>query len=88
VADIEETDDAYIVELDVPGVKSDGLTVEVPNDVVRVSGEAKERERVGQVRRQDRPVGRFEYVVVLPRRGRPGQGGRLTERWHAVDTSR
>jgi HSP20 family protein len=66
VADIEETDDGYVIELDVPGVKRDDLTVEVRDNVLRVSGEIKERERVGLLRRQDRPVGRFEYVVTLP----------------------
>jgi HSP20 family protein len=66
VADIEETDDAYIVELDVPGVKRDDINVEVRENLVRISGEIKERERVGLLRRQERPVGKFEYLVTLP----------------------
>src|SRR5919197_504492 len=66
VADIEETDDAFIVELDVPGVKSDDVNVEVRDNALRVYGEIKERERVGMLRRRNRPVGKFDYIVTVP----------------------
>ncbi len=64
--DIEETDDAYIVEIDIPGVKRDQIDVEVRENTLRVTGEIKERERTGVLRRRNRPVGTFEYVVALP----------------------
>jgi HSP20 family protein len=66
VADVEETDDGFIVELDVPGVKREDVDVEVRQNQVRVTGEIKERERTGMLRRRSRPVGRFDYVVALP----------------------
>ena len=35
-------------------------------DIVTVTGERKERERVGILRRRTRTVGRFRYEVLLP----------------------
>jgi HSP20 family protein len=64
--DIEETDDAYVVELDVPGVRKDDLRVEVSGRRVLISGERKDRERKGVFRQRTRPVGSFRFEVVLP----------------------
>ncbi|HWC10672.1 MAG TPA: Hsp20/alpha crystallin family protein [Acidimicrobiales bacterium] len=66
LADLEETDDAYLVEIELPGVKRDDISVEVAGRRLTVSGERKERERVGILRRRTRTVGRFHYEVVLP----------------------
>lgn len=66
VADIEETDDAFLVEIDLPGVKSDDINVEVRENQLRISGEFREKERVGVLRRQNRQVGRFDYTVAVP----------------------
>ena len=65
-ADIEEAEDAYVVELDLPGVKPGDVDVEVRENELRVSGEIKEKERKGILRRQMRRVGQFEHVVALP----------------------
>jgi HSP20 family protein len=64
--DIEETDDAWIVEADIPGVDKKDVDIEVRDSEVRVSGEIKERERQGILRRRARPVGHFEFRVALP----------------------
>ena len=66
LADVEETDDAYLVEVELPGVKREDVSVEVAGRRVSVSGERKERQRVGILRKQTRSVGRFEYQVTLP----------------------
>jgi HSP20 family protein len=66
LADVEETDDAYLVEVELPGVKGEDIDVEVAGRRLTVSGERKERERVGILRRQTRTVGAFQYEVVLP----------------------
>ncbi len=66
LADVEETDEAYVVEVELPGVKRDDVSVEVVGRRVTVSGERKERERVGILRRRTRTVGQFHYEVVLP----------------------
>jgi HSP20 family protein len=64
--DIEETEDAWIVEAEVPGVARDDVNVEVRDAELVISGEIKERERKGVLRRRTRRVGRFEYRVTLP----------------------
>jgi HSP20 family protein len=66
LVDIEETEDAWILEAEVPGVKKDDINVEVRDSEVVVTGEIKEKERKGLLRRRTRPVGRFEYRVDLP----------------------
>ncbi len=65
-ADIEETDDAYLVEIELPGVQKGDLDIEVSGRRLSVRGERKQKERSGVLRRQQRTVGRFEYEVVLP----------------------
>lgn len=65
-ADVEETDQAYLVELELPGVKREDASVEVAGGELVVTGEIKERERVGFLRRRTRRVGQFDYRVSLP----------------------
>jgi HSP20 family protein len=64
--DIEETDDAYMVEMELPGAKSDDVSIDVSGNEVRVYGEIKKRERKGILRRQTRKVGEFDYRFTLP----------------------
>lgn len=66
LADVEETDDAYLVEIELPGVKREDVSLQVAGQRLSVSGERKERERVGIIRRRSRTVGQFHYEVVLP----------------------
>ncbi|MGY1836351.1 Hsp20/alpha crystallin family protein [Blastococcus sp. SYSU DS0510] len=66
LADVEETDDAYVVEIDLPGVKRDDIDIQLDDRQLTVSGELKEKERAGVLRRRTRRVGRFSYAVTLP----------------------
>jgi HSP20 family protein len=66
LVDIEETDDTWLVEAELPGVKTDDITVEVHGSELSISGEIKERERKGILRRRTRRTGRFDYRVTLP----------------------
>ena len=66
LADIEETDDAYLVEIELPGVDRNDIDIEVTGPLLYVRGERKERPRVGIVRRRQRGFGPFSYEVVLP----------------------
>jgi HSP20 family protein len=66
LADIEETEDAYIVDLDLPGVQPGDVDIELEGTALRVTGEYKERERTGVLRRTERPIGRFEHLITLP----------------------
>jgi HSP20 family protein len=64
--DIEELEDAYVVEAEVPGVKREDVNIEVSGNELTISGEIKVREREGIIRRRTRRVGEFEFRVVLP----------------------
>lgn len=66
LADVEETDDAYVVEIDLPGVKRDEIDIQLSDRQLTVSGEVKEKERTGILRRRTRRVGQFQYSVTLP----------------------
>lgn len=64
--DIEETDDAWIVEAELPGVRREDVHVEVRDDELAIYGEVVEREREGMLRRKTRRVGEFDLHVSLP----------------------
>jgi HSP20 family protein len=64
--DIEEQDDAYVIEAEVPGVKKDDVNIELISNELMITGEIKEREREGILRKRTRRIGRFEYRVRLP----------------------
>jgi HSP20 family protein len=66
LVDIEETEDAWIVEAEVPGVKPEDVQVEVRGSELAISGEIKEREREGILRRRTRKTGEFDYHITLP----------------------
>lgn len=65
-ADVEETDDAYVVDIELPGVRKEDLDIEIAGRRLSVRGERKEKERVGILRRRERTVGQFRYEVTLP----------------------
>ncbi len=67
LVDIEETEDAYVFEVDLPGVRREDVDVAVEGDELRISGNVQERERTGVLRHQARMKGRFEYRSTLPR---------------------
>ncbi len=66
LVDLEEEDDAYVVEADLPGVRPEDVNIELVGSELVVSGEVKERERKGTVRRRTRHTGRFDYRISLP----------------------
>ncbi|OLT46921.1 hypothetical protein BJF85_00095 [Saccharomonospora sp. CUA-673] len=63
-ADVRETDEAYVVEVELPGVQRDDITVDLADNVLSISGEIAERE--GTFRRRTRRTGQFRYGVTLP----------------------
>jgi HSP20 family protein len=72
--DIEETQDSYIMEMDLPGVRPEDVNIELINgDTLRITGRYTARQRTGTMRRQERRGGEggdggadFEYDIVLP----------------------
>jgi HSP20 family protein len=71
--DVEETDDAWIVEAELPGVRKDDVHVEVRDDELAIFGEIVEKERKGILRRKTRRVGEFDLHVTLPGGVDPGR---------------
>jgi HSP20 family protein len=66
LVDIEETDDAWIIEAELPGVDKDDVNVQLQDSELEITGDIKERERTGILRRRTRRTGRFEFRVTLP----------------------
>jgi HSP20 family protein len=66
VVDVEETQDAWIFEVELPGVSRDDVQVEVDDAELSISGEVKERERSGVVRHRARRAGSFQYRTTIP----------------------
>ncbi|MFD1658169.1 Hsp20/alpha crystallin family protein [Streptomyces caeni] len=65
-ADLQERDDAYLIEAELPGIKREDIDVEISERELCITGEYKEREREGVLRRSTRRTGRFEYRALLP----------------------
>jgi HSP20 family protein len=66
LADLEEDDDAYLLEVELPGVKKKDVSIEFDDGRLVITGERHERERTGWLRRQDRSWGVFRYEIALP----------------------
>jgi HSP20 family protein len=66
LADIEENDDAYEVDIELAGIDKKDISVELAGRRLAVSGERKERERTGVLRHKTRAVGEFRYELLLP----------------------
>ena len=64
-ADVSETDDAYVVRAELPGVNKDQINVELQDRELVINGEVKD-EGNGHKRRGSRRTGRFEYRTFLP----------------------
>lgn len=65
-ADVEETEDAWTIEVELPGVDRKNVNVEMRNSELVISGDVTEKERKGVLRRRARRTGHFEYHVTLP----------------------
>lgn len=66
LADLEETDDTYVLDVELPGVKKKDINVETDGRRLVVSGERKDERRSGRLRRRTRSWGEFRYEVILP----------------------
>jgi HSP20 family protein len=64
-ADISETDDAYLVEIDLPGADRADIDVQLDGSELLVTGEIQEESRERRLRR-NRRTGRFEFRATLP----------------------
>ena len=65
LADLSETDDAYVVQADLPGVHKDQVQVQIQDRELIITGEVPESQR-GRRHRSSRRTGRFEFRTYLP----------------------
>jgi HSP20 family protein len=63
--DVRETDEEYLVMADLPGVKSEDVTIEVNEQVLTVSGSRAPVE-AGEAQTLERPYGSFVRSLSLP----------------------
>lgn len=63
--DLSETDEEYVVQLDLPGVKSEDVSIELLNQVLTIAG-TRVFHSVGESRRVERPFGAFTRSLTLP----------------------
>ena len=66
LVDIEESEDAWIRRRRPSRLKPEDVNVEVRGSELAVSGEIKERQREGILRRRTRKTGEFDYHITLP----------------------
>jgi len=63
--DVHETEDEYLVKIDLPGVKSEDVNVEVNDNVLSVSG-SRAADDTGAAQLVERPYGSFARTLTLP----------------------
>ena len=76
--EVDETEGAYVIEADVPGVRPDDLSIEVQGNEVRIMGRVEE----GTLRHPPRRTGQFDYRLTLP--GGVDAGGGEADLQHGV----
>lgn len=66
--DLRETEDAYVVETVLPGVKAEDVDISVLGDTVRISAEARESQEQQDAKWliRERRFGAFERTLTLP----------------------
>src|SRR5918911_5350544 len=66
VLGVRETEDDYVVMVDLPGVKSEDVTIEVNDQVLTISGSRVPVE-TGESNVAERPYGSFTRNLTLPK---------------------
>src|SRR5215210_4340507 len=66
--DLRETEDQYVIEAVLPGLKPDDIDISVQGNQVTIQGETKqaEEQQGAQYRLRERRFGRFQRTLTLP----------------------
>lgn len=66
--DIKDTDDNYMVSIEVPGVSRDDVDIRVDGNLMTITGEKKQEKKEEKENYQciERQYGRFERMLTLP----------------------
>ncbi len=67
--DLRETDTAYIIETDLPGIKKEDIDLRIQDDVVTIKGERKHEETTDKegYHRYERRYGSFQRSFRIPK---------------------
>lgn len=67
--DMSETDDAYVVTAELPGMKKDDVVVEADNQLLTISGSKEDEHKSVRKHHQyaERRYGAFKRILTLPR---------------------
>jgi HSP20 family protein len=65
VLDVRETEEEYLVLVDLPGVKPEDVTIEVSDHVLSISG-SRAAVEIGAAQLSERPHGSFVRTLTLP----------------------
>jgi len=63
--DVHETEDEYLVKIDLPGVKSEVVNIEVNDNVLAISG-SRVTDETAAAQLVERPYGSFARTLTLP----------------------
>jgi HSP20 family protein len=63
--DVRETEEEYLVLVDLPGVKSDDVTIELSDHMLSISG-SRAAVEIGDPQLSERPHGSFVRTLTLP----------------------
>ena len=63
--DVHETEEEYLVKVDLPGVKSEDVNIEVNDSVLSLSG-SRVADETGTAQLVERPYGSFARTLTLP----------------------
>jgi len=66
LVELEETDDRYLLEVELPGCKREDVDLQVEQGRLRIAAERRERQRAGLLRSRTRTTGRYLLTVTLP----------------------
>lgn len=66
LADLEETDDSYVLEVELPGIARRDVDLQVEDSRLTLTARRVERRRRGLLRHRTRATGRLALAVTLP----------------------
>lgn len=66
LVELEESDDRYVLEVELPGCRREDVDLHVEHGRLRITAQRRERQRVGLLRSRTRTTGQYGLAVTLP----------------------
>lgn len=67
--EVSETEDHFLMSLDIPGMKKENIKIEISNNLLTISGERKREKEIndqGKIQRLEKAYGFFKRSFTLP----------------------